>query len=582
MTQPRWLAHLEKDRKAGVRGFILTGNTNDLVYYDGSPFEPCSLKFFLLRLFSRQGYEVYTYSFSEGLQCEGANPKQVERDIANPYDLGQVLRALSKWLRQKERRIAFIVDHVDHLCPLSRGSNASLSLAQQAAIQTFYTWATDGAILEGDNLILLISHENQVNDLLVRQGSGYSVIHVELPDISIREQFAQYLLQKRNRGRREFALLDSGLSPADFAHLSSGLPLRDIARLFRQCAAENIPVSRAATSEIKMNTIRQLSGGLLEVLEPSHGLNQIGGLKHLKDYIENLAQLWSLGATSVLPQSILLVGPPGCGKSFSVQAIAHALQLPCVVMRNIREQWVGASERNLEMVLNIIETLAPCIVWIDEVDQALGQRTTGQSLDAGTSERMMGRLWEFMGGMEHRGRILWVATTNRPDLLDAATVDRFTVRIPLLHPTHEEVIELIPRLGSQLGRQLDFDPSQITLPSNLHLPTVRALQEVVAVAAEIADLEMKRSGVPIRLEHFQQAAQLYTPNYNPQMHELLALIAVQVVSRKDHYPWHAGAAIPDYMEDLLDAEGNIEVIELNKRIRELQSILQQERFARQV
>jgi len=455
MSQPRWLTQLEEARQAGIRGFILTGNTSDLVHYEGSPLAPCQVRFFLAQWLDRDGYDVYLFSLANGLQrlrnTRGDSP--LLGQVADPRSLEQVLSAFGNELQQRERRIALIVDYADHLCPISQGTNAMLAPQHLLALETFHTWGTSDRIRAAENLIFLISHENQVNDLLVRTGSGYRVIWIDLPNEAERRSLTALLLQLRQQGRaRDFADLDMGLSLQEFLRMSGGLRLRDIEGLFRQAAARGTPVTRALVRDLKAEVIRQMAGGLLEVKEPSHGLEQIAGLPHLKVFVQRLKRRWHAGATD-LPQAILLAGVPGCGKSFSVIAIAYELQVPCLAMRNVREQWVGASERNLERVLQIIETLAPCLVWIDELDQAIGQRTTGESADAGTSERMMARLWEFMGAMRHRGRILWVATTNRPDLLDAATLDRFPIVIPMLHPTPKEVGELLPTLRRWCDRQ---------------------------------------------------------------------------------------------------------------------------------
>lgn len=586
MAQPRWLTQLEEARQAGVRGFILTGNTSDLVYYAGSPMPPCHVRFFLAQWLAREGYDVYLYSLSNGLQrlLRSEERATVLREIADPRNLSQVLNAFSNGLRRRDTRIALIVDYADHLCPVSQGTNAVLSPDHLLALQTFHTWGTDDAIRAAENLIVLISHENQVNDLLVRSGSGYRVIWIELPNAEERSEFTELLQRLRNEGKaRDFAALEERFTLQEFVRMGGGLRLRDIEGLFRQAAARGDTVSHATMRELKAEVIRQMAGGLLEVKEASHGLEQIAGLPHLKAFVQSLKWRWHTGATD-LPQAILLAGVPGCGKSFSVMAIAGELQIPCLAMRNVRERWVGASERNLERVLQIIETLAPCLMWIDELDQAIGQRTTGESADAGTSERMMARLWEFMGAMRHRGRILWVATTNRPDLLDAATLDRFPIVVPVLHPSADEVGELLPMLARQIGRELapDVRPDDIVHLPNLIQPTVRALQEVIAKAGEMADTQSGQIGTPVAHEHLLRAARLYKPNYNPLLHEFIALNAVRMTTFQDLLPWNAGAAVPDYIQPLLDEQGALDNQKLHNRLQQLQQVLQWERFSRQV
>jgi hypothetical protein len=585
MSLPIWLEKFHRFRNGGGRGFIFTGNTCDLVFVDDQQLPPpCQLKFFLAQLLQTEGYEVYLFSLATGLQTLNSGRNlNVLQNIANPRDIEEVLTAFTVALRKRVPKIALIIDYADHLAPHSQGLNAVLAPQHLLALQTFHSWGNDDTIRSTDNLIILLSHENQINDLLTKIGSGYFVITIELPNEEVRYAFANLLLDLRDRGR-DFGALADGFNLNDFARLTSGLRLRDIEGLFREAGATKEEINRNKIKGIKSEVIRQLAGGLLEVVDTDYGMEAIGGSQHIKNYISTLKWRWLNGATDI-PQAMLLAGVPGCGKSFSVKAIAKELSLPLLVMRNIREQWVGASERNLEFVLQILETLAPALVWIDELDQALGQRTTGQSADAGTSERMLARIWEFMGAMRHRGRILWVATTNRPDLLDAATLDRFPVVIPLIHPSPGEIGELLPLLCKQLNRELASDvrfSEVVSLPS-LRLPTIRGLQEIIAKAGEFADIETNRIGSPIYHRHILSAANLYKPNYNPLLHSFIALTALRMTSFQDLLPWYNNPnyEFPPYLEGLVNDQGELDIYKLNERINQLQQQLQWERFARQ-
>jgi SpoVK/Ycf46/Vps4 family AAA+-type ATPase len=161
----------------------------------------------------------------------------------------------------------------------------------------------------------------------------------------------------------------------------------------------------------------------------------------------------------------------------------------------VREQWVGASERNMERVLQVVESLAPCIFWTDEVDQQVGgdRGATAGAGDSGVSQRLFGRIMEFFGDSRVRGRVLWVATTNRPDLLDIALRDRFSVKIPFLHPTAPERAELLPMLAEQVCRAFaaDADCAALARLPIMEGLSARAMQEILVWAGAIAD---RRSG----------------------------------------------------------------------------------------
>src|SRR5262249_21903551 len=131
----------------------------------------------------------------------------------------------------------------------------------------------------------------------------------------------------------------------------------------------------------------------------------------------------------------LLVGPPGTGKTLVAEALAKEAGFNFVRLGDVRSMWVGESERNLSHVLRVLVELAPVVVFVDEVDQMLGQRDQGWSGDSGVSARLFARILNFMGRNEHRGRIIWVAATNRPDLLDEAMLRRFDRVFPFFVPS---------------------------------------------------------------------------------------------------------------------------------------------------
>src|SRR6185437_5183476 len=108
----------------------------------------------------------------------------------------------------------------------------------------------------------------------------------------------------------------------------------------------------------------------------------IGGLEKLKEYlIQATQQMAQRGRTPLVPSGLLLAGPPGTGKTIIAEALATQSGFNLVKMRNIREKWVGNSERNLDLALNLLKDLHPVVVFVDEIDQAMGRRDTGQDGD---------------------------------------------------------------------------------------------------------------------------------------------------------------------------------------------------------
>jgi DNA polymerase III delta prime subunit len=594
--KPTWLHHLDEGRVGRTRGFVLTGNTCDKVYYAESGIAPIPLKYFLAAYLAREGYTIGTYSLANGF--EELRPPATEKNAATrrspfsslPNNLSpdQVLAHMTPWLRAHDTPVALILDYSDHMAPASGGMNAVVGQMHLAMLEVLHNWGLDENIRSTRNLVLLVSHENQLNDLLLQGGVGYKQLSIALPSEPERRAFVDWLLQAGQQPEAHDELFGD-VPPTELGRVTSGLPLVEIEELLHYASTKGAQLDRALIRERKSAVIGQLCRGLLEVHEPTIGFDAVSGLAHAKEELSRIIQAIRHDPATATP-GILFVGVPGCGKSFLVHALARELGYPCLAMRNVREGLVGASERNLDRVLWVAETLAPCVMWIDELDQQMGQRNTGQSMDAGTSERMMGRIWEFMGSLTHRGRILWIGTSNRPDILDPALLDRFPLVIPFLHPTPCEVEALLPQLAGQVGRVLasDVRGREIAQLPSLRRPTVRALQEIVARAGTLTDVDASAFGSPIDHAHLSEAAADYKPNYNPLHHQFIGMKAVQMATFGSVLPWRdrrglrPGSEIPDYLTDVVDsATGVVDDEQLSRKLDLLAGALRSEARGRQ-
>jgi SpoVK/Ycf46/Vps4 family AAA+-type ATPase len=145
-----------------------------------------------------------------------------------------------------------------------------------------------------------------------------------------------------------------------------------------------------------------------------------------------------------------------------VQCWAGELGIPCVVFKNFRDRWVGATESNLEKIFAVLRALGQVVVFVDEADQAAGRRESGDG-DSGLSGRVYSMLAKEMSETRNRGRIIWVFATSRPDLLevDLKRQGRLDVHIPLFPP--ETPAERRALLFA-IARKLKFPLTEADLP----------------------------------------------------------------------------------------------------------------------
>jgi SpoVK/Ycf46/Vps4 family AAA+-type ATPase len=192
---------------------------------------------------------------------------------------------------------------------------------------------------------------------------------------------------------------------------------------------------------MKKDLIERECQGLLEFIESTVTLDHLAGADAIKAWLREDAALMHKGAFRALPMGYLITGRIGTGKTFLVQCWAGELGIPCVVFKNFRDRWVGATESNLEKIFSVLRAIGQVVVFVDEADQMAGKREGGDN-DSGLSGRVYGMLAKEMSDTRNRGRIIWVFATSRPDLLevDLKRQGRLDVHIPLFPPeTSDEI-----------------------------------------------------------------------------------------------------------------------------------------------
>jgi hypothetical protein len=168
------------------------------------------------------------------------------------------------------------------------------------------------------------------------------------------------------------------------------------------------------------------------------GLAGVGGLDGLKSWLSQRRAAFTPEARAYglqAPKGVMLVGVPGCGKSLTAKAVASAWGMPLLRLDlgALRSKWVGESEGNIRRALKIAETVAPCVLWLDEIEKALGGATQGAA-DGGVSSDALGAILQWM--QDRAGSVFVCATANDvsklpPELMRKGRFDEvFFVDLP--------------------------------------------------------------------------------------------------------------------------------------------------------
>lgn len=213
--------------------------------------------------------------------------------------------------------------------------------------------------------------------------------------------------------------------------------------------------------EFKRRQLRKTD--LLQYVDVSNcTFDQIGGLDRFKDWVEEVKACWTdEGQKFGLrpPKGVLAVGVWGCGKSISIKAMGAAWRLPVIQleMGKLRSSGVGETEANVYRALTLIESVAPCVVWVDEAEKSLAGSHSSSHSDAGTTSRTIGILSTWL--QETEAPVCLAMTANSLGTLPVEFVNRMDERFFFDLPSEDERIEIIKIHLRQQGQ----DPAKFQL-----------------------------------------------------------------------------------------------------------------------
>ena len=198
-----------------------------------------------------------------------------------------------------------------------------------------------------------------------------------------------------------------------------GLSLERIRRVLSKIIATYKTIDENSISVLlseKKQIIRQTE--ILEYSSVSEKIDNLGGLDNLKDWLKKRKTAFSIQASNYglpTPRGLLLIGIQGTGKSLTAKAIANDWQLPLLKLDvgKLFGGIVGESESRLRQMINVAETISPCILWIDEIDKAFSN--TDSKGDSGTSNRVLATFTSWLS--EKIKPVFVIATANNIDLI---------------------------------------------------------------------------------------------------------------------------------------------------------------------
>jgi len=342
-------------------------------------------------------------------------------------------------------------------------------------------------------------------------------------------EIRQLLLDKM---LRDFANITHGFVGADLAALGKEAAMKALRRYLPKIDLEEEKIPQEILESLEVNR-KDFQNGLKDVQPsalrevtieiPNVKWSNVGNLEEAKDELKQAVE-WPLkhadsfkkmGITP--PTGVLLFGPPGCGKTLLAKAVASESEANFISVKGpeLLSMWVGESEKGIRRVFRRARQVAPCIVFFDEIDSIASRR--GAGFDSHATERVVNQLLTELDGIEQNRNVIFMAATNRPDLMDPG----------LLRPGRiDKMIRIDP--PNDKGRLAIFKvhTKNVKMDKNVSLPELvkktdgfsgADIEGLIRSAALIAMKESKMKPVPVTKTHFEKALAKTKPSITPKV-----------------------------------------------------------------
>lgn len=458
-----------------TRSIVLSGNINDL-FYDSKQYVP--LIPFLLSKTRVSGVIQVVYelngpirisdedklklreawsAWKNGVTIDQIPVKEILQDgsrfdlrrrefdqylrdsIGNSTQALEFLRQLTICSRTclKENLLIF-VEAADMLLPAGDGDVARLNDVQMRRIAIVTDWFSDPAFFAGrDTVVLLAESRSLIHPRISRMPQVLS-IEVASPDTAQRKHFIQW---HASSGSGQEGV---GKNVDTVAESTAGLSLHALRQLLLAADYRKESVDRDdVTLQVEQFIQGQLGEDVIEFKKPEHTLEQVIGFSKLKEFLSKyLIPRMKMSDDRAIPGAAI-AGPIGGGKTFIFEAVAAELDMPVLVLKNIRSQWFGQTDVIFERLKRVLEALEKVVIFVDEADTQFGGVGEGAHE---TERRLTGKIQGMMSDPRLRGKVIWLLMTARihllsPDIRRPGRVGDLI--IPILDPVDEDRREFI-------------------------------------------------------------------------------------------------------------------------------------------
>ncbi|RLG43513.1 MAG: AAA family ATPase, partial [Thermoproteota archaeon] len=337
----------------------------------------------------------------------------------------------------------------------------------------------------------------------------------------------------------KLADITHGFVGADLAALAKEAAMRALRRLMKDVnlfESEELPAEILDKLQVTMqdflDALKDITPSALReviVQVPNVRWQDIGGLEDVKEELR-MAVEWPLKYPELFeasgakqPKGILLYGPPGTGKTLLAKAVANESEANFISVKGpeILSKWVGESEKAIREIFRKARQSAPAIIFFDEIDSIAPVR--GSAGDSRVTERIISQLLTEMDGLEELRKVVVIAATNRPDLVDPALLrpGRFDRLIYVPPPDYKARVEIlkIHMRGKPIADDVNIEElakrtegyTGADLETLVNMAALIALKEHISKYRDPEEAIKHRKELKITWSHFEESLKKIRP-----------------------------------------------------------------------
>ena len=331
-------------------------------------------------------------------------------------------------------KLLIIIEATDMLLP--EGEIRGLSQADRHRVSIVQDWISDSEFMKAtDTVVFVTESKSLVNSRIMRLPQ---VVGVEIPspELDARRHFISWFNRTQKPAGQTLNLWGT---QAQLAMLTAGLSLQALRQLLvAACYAGGKLRPEAVIEKVSEFIQAQLGEDVVEFKKPAHTLKDIVGNRKLVEFLKTrlIPRITSTGADAISGLSVC--GPIGSGKTFIFEGLAGELDIPVLVLKNIRSMWFGQTDVIFERLRRLLMALVKVLIFVDEADTQFGD--VGRDAHS-TERRLTGKIQAMMSDPQLHGNITWLLMTARiynlsPDLRREGRVG--DIVIPVLDPSGED------------------------------------------------------------------------------------------------------------------------------------------------